>query len=320
MASRGSKKVVRVAIFANLAIAGCKYVAAAFTHSPVMLAEAFHSTADTGNELLLLLGMKRSAHPPDALHPFGYGKALYFYSLLVAVYIFGVGGGLALYQGISHLLHPVPTTGLGWNYAVLALGAVFDYCSWRISCRELFSRRNPEDSTWDVIVNSKDPTIFTVFLEDSAALVGTFLAFLAILLGQILHIPYLDPLASIVIGVLLGAVAILLGRESGALLVGERTSRSSIKRVSKIINDDPAVERVGELLTMQLGPDQVLLAVNIKFRPGLNVQELESSIDRIEGQIYRVEPAITRIFLEADALKEMGKSADESRNDWTGAA
>ncbi len=138
-----------------------------------MLAEALHSTADTGNELLLLMGMRRSLRPADPLHPFGHGKVLYFYSVLVAVYIFGIGGGFAMYQGISHLRHPLPSANIGWNYVVLVFAAAFDLYSWRISYRELLSRKDPDESTWDEIIGSKDPSVFTVFLEDSAGLVGT---------------------------------------------------------------------------------------------------------------------------------------------------
>src|SRR5437660_12414067 len=177
MAQRGSKKVIYAAVFANVGIAVCKYVAGAMTGSSAMLAEAFHSTADTGNELLLLLGMKRSARPPDELHPFGHGKALYFYSVLVAVYIVGFGGGLAIYQGVSRLRHPQPSGPPTWNYVVLAIATAFDLYSWRISYRELMRRKPSGRSTWQKILASKDPTVFTVFLEDSAGIAGTLIAF-----------------------------------------------------------------------------------------------------------------------------------------------
>lgn len=274
-----------------------------------MLAEAFHSTADLGNELLLLLGIKRSTRPPDELHPYGHGKVLYFYSLLVAVYIFGIGGMLALHEGISHLRRPHPTTHPGWNYAVLALTAAFDFYSWRISYQGLVSQKEPHESTWDEIIGSKDPTIFTVFLEDSAGLVGAALAFLGIFLGQMFHNQKFDPIASILIAGVLSAVAVLLGRESGALLVGERTNRARIRRVRDVIQNDPAVERVGDLLTMQLGPEQVLLTVNIRFRRGLDVQQLESAIARLEERIKEKEPMIERMFIEADSLRQPGSAS-----------
>jgi|SRR6266576_376941 len=303
VAERSAKKVVYSGLIANIAIAISKYFAAALTGSSAMLAEAFHSTADAGNELLLLVGIKRSLRPPDALHPYGHGKVLYFYSLLVAVYIFGVGGLLAIARGVSHLRHPQPSSHAAWNYAVLALSAALDFYSWRVSYRELFARKDPDESIWDEIIGGKDPTIFTVFLEDSAGLIGTFLAFLAIFLGHMLGNPYLDPLASILIGVLLAAIAVFLGRESGALLIGERTNRARIRRVCEVLLADPAVERVGDLLTMQLGPDQVLLNVDIQFRKGLDLPQLEGAIDRIEANIRKVEPTIQRIFIEAESFK-----------------
>jgi cation diffusion facilitator family transporter len=306
--SDSSKRVIYAAIVSNLTIAIFKYLAAFFTGSSAMLAEAFHSTADTGNELLLLLGIKRSARPPDPLHPFGHGKVLYFYSLLVAVYIFGIGGVLAIHQGISHIRHPQEFTHVGWNYAVLATAFASEFYSWRISYQELRSRKDLDESTWDEIIGSKDPTVFTIFLEDSAGMAGTLLAFLGIFIGQLFHRSYFDPLASILIGLLLTAVAVLLGRESGALLVGERTNRSVIRRVRKIICDDSSVDNVGDLLTMQLGPDQVLVNVDIRFRRGLDVQELELAIDRIEKSIRQKEPTVGRIFIEVDSLRSASGS------------
>ena len=302
MTSRSSQRVVYVAIATNLAVMVSKYAAAVMTGSSAMLAEAFHSTADAGNELLLLLGMKRSARPADALHPFGHGKALYFYSLLVAVYIFGVGGVLALYKGITRLKHPQFSSHVGWSYAVLALAAIFDFYSWRISYRELLARKDPDESTWQEIIGSKDPTVFTVFLEDSAGLIGTFLAFLGIFLGRMLHNPYFDPIASITIGLLLAAVAVLLGRESGALLLGERTNRARVRRLREIIVADSSVEEAGELLTMQMGADQVLLTAGIRFRRGLTVETLESAILRLEAHIRLKEPTIKKVFLEPNSL------------------
>lgn len=309
MATRESKGVIYAAIAANIAIAVCKFVAAGVTHSSAMLAEAFHSTADSGNELLLLVGIKRSARPPDALHPYGHGKALYFYSLLVAVYIFGVGGGLAVHEGISHLKHPELPTHPAWNYAVLGLAAAFDLYSWRIAYRELRSRKDPSESIWDEIKGGKDPTVFTVFLEDSAGLFGVLVAFLAIFLGRQLNNPYLDPIASMVIGCVLAGVAVFLGRESGALLVGERTNRARIKRLNEIITADPAVEQAGDLLTMQLGPDQVLLNVKIQFRRGLSLEQLETSIERIESRVRKEQPSVQRIFIEAESFKSAEKKA-----------
>jgi cation diffusion facilitator family transporter len=302
VAPRASRRVIFAALAANAAIAISKYTAAAITGSSAMLAEAFHSTADTGNELLLLIGMKRSGRPPDSLHPFGHGKLLYFYSLLVAVYIFAIGGGLAAFEGIRHLLHPEIPSRVGWNYAVLTLAAIFEFYSWRISYREIRARKDPDESTWDEIIGSKDPTVFTVFLEDSAGLIGTFLAFLGVFLGHHFQKPYFDPIASLLIAALLMAVALLLGRETGALLAGERTNRSRIKQIREIITADPAVEAIGDLLTMQLGPHQALVTVSVKLRSRTDVEQVESVIARLKQRIRGRDATISQIFIEPASL------------------
>lgn len=300
MPARDSRKVIFAAIIANLAIAGLKFIAATVTKSSAMLSEAIHSAADTGNELLLLLGMRRSARPADALHPFGHGKALYFYSLLVAVYIFAFGGGLSIYEGTSRLRHPILPEHVVWNYIVLACAAAFEFYSWQVSYRALRSRKDPNETVFDEIIGSKDPTVFTVFLEDSAGLVGTVLAFLGILLSRVLKNPAFDSIASILIGILLALVAILLGRETGALLVGERTNRARIRTMKQIIIDDPAVERVGQLFTMQMGPQHALLTVEIRFQRTLDILQIETAIQRIKERIRQQEPTVERIFIDPD--------------------
>lgn len=300
MPARDSRKIIFVAIVANLAIAGLKFVAAILTKSSAMLAEAIHSTADTGNELLLLLGLRRSTRPADALHPFGHGKVLYFYSLLVAVYIFAFGGGLSIYQGISRLRHPILPDHATWNYLVLAGAASFEFYSWFISYQELRRRKDPNETVFDEIIGSKDPTVFTVFLEDSAGLIGTFLAFLGIILTRLFNNPLFDPLASILIGILLALVALFLGRETGALLVGERTNRARIRIMRQIIVSDPAVERVGRLFTMQMGPQQALLNVEIRFQRNLDIPQVELAIQRIKKHIRQKEPTVERIFVDPD--------------------
>ena len=309
MSSRSSRKVVFAAIAANVSIAICKYIVAAATGSPAMLSEAFHSTVDTGNELLLLFDMRRSRRPADSLHPFGHGKLLYFYALLVAVYIFAVGAGLAAYEGIRHLLHPEPSTRVGWSYAVLAIAAVFDFYSWRVSYREILARKDRNESTWDEVVGSKDPTVFTVFLEDSAGLAGVFIAFLGIFLGHTFHNPYFDPAASLLIALLLATISIFLGRETGALLAGERTNRSRIRKIREIITADPAVEHIGQLLTMQLGPEQALLTVMLKFQPSLELNQLETIIARLKNRIRQEDPTMKQIFIEPSALDDSEENA-----------
>jgi cation diffusion facilitator family transporter len=303
MASRESLNVVYKATIANVAIVTCKFIAAAVTRSSAMLAEAIHSTVDTGNELLMLLGMKRASRPPDELHPFGYGKAVYFWSLMVAVLIFGLGGGFSIFDGISRIMRSEPVTHPIWNYVVLGVSAAFEAYSWAVSRKQLMQGSRPGESVWRVIQRSKDPVVFTVFLEDSAALLGIALAFFGILLSQVTGIPYFDPAASIAIGLVLAGVALVLTRETGGLLVGERASRELVGKIKDVIAGQPEVEAVGDVLTMQLGPEQIFLAADIRFREGQNVRQLEAAIDQLENKIREVDPAIQRIFLEAESVR-----------------
>jgi cation diffusion facilitator family transporter len=306
---RASQRVIYAAIVSNLAIAISKFVVAAITGSSAMLAEAFHSSVDTGNELLLLLGLKRSGRAADPRHPFGYGKELYFWSLLVAIFIFGLGGGFSIYDGISRILSAQTVSHPVWDYVVLGMATMFEGYSWQVSRRELVLMRRPGEGLWRVIRRSKDPTVFTVFLEDSAALIGIALAFAGILLSQLTGIPYFDPAASIAIGLVLAGVAILLARESAGLLVGEAANLQQVEKIKSVIRQDPAVQDVGDLLTMQLGPDQVFLAVDIKFQQDLDVSELESTIDRLESKIRQTDASVKRIFIEAESIRRGGSRA-----------
>jgi cation diffusion facilitator family transporter len=303
MAPGSSKKVVYAAIAANVGIAISKYAAALISGSSSMMAEAFHSTVDSGNELLLLLGMKRSARPADAGHPFGHGKEVYFWSLLVAILIFGIGGGFSLYEGLTRLFQRKPPSDLKWNYLVLGIATLLEGYSWWISRSELVLRKKTDETIWQVILRSKDPTVFTVFIEDSAALAGIVLAFFGILLTELFGNAIFDALGSIAVGLLLAVVAVMLAMESRKLLVGERADSDQINRVREVIASEPAVEKVGDLLTMQLGPEEVLLNVAIKFRRGQNVQDLETTIDNLERRIRAQEPSIKRIFIEAESLR-----------------
>lgn len=221
-----SRKVVYAATAANLGIAATKFIAAALSGSSAMLSEAIHSVIDTGNQLLLLFGLHRSQLPPDELHPFGHGKELYFWSLIVAVLLFGVGGGMALYEGIEHALTPRALENPFWAYVVLAVAAVFESCSLIVAVRELLRRRGPR-AFWLRVHRSKDPSVYTTFYEDLAALAGLVVAFLGVYLGHRLHQPYFDAAASMLIGIILCAVALTLVYESRGLLIGESASPRS---------------------------------------------------------------------------------------------
>jgi cation diffusion facilitator family transporter len=299
----GSRKVIYAAILANLGIAAAKFIVAAITGSAAMLAEGIHSAVDTGNEFLLLVGERNSEKPPDKRHPFGYGKALYFWALLVALSVFSLGGGLSIYHGISALRHPEPLEDPMWNYVVLGVSACFEGYSWNVSRKALNKRRKPGASLWQTVHASKDASVFTVFIEDTAALLGLAIAAIGILLGHVFDSPYFDPAASVLIGLLLVGAAFALARETGALLVGEGIGTDATRHVCEILRDDPSIEDVGKLLSMQLGPDEVLLTAAVRFNRGMRIDEVEAAIERLEKAVAAVYPAIRHIYFESGALR-----------------
>jgi cation diffusion facilitator family transporter len=304
-----SKRVVFVAMLADIGIAISKFVAAGATGSSAMLVEGIHSSVDTGNELLLLLGIRNSHRPPDEWHPFGYGKALYFWALIVALSLFSLGGGMSIYHGIISLRNPHPLEDPTWDYIVLAVAATLEGYSWNVGRKKLNERRHPGESLWEVVHRSKDASVFTVFMEDSASLIGLAVALVGIVLGHALNNPYIDPAASVVIGLVLVAAAFTLARETGDLLVGESMDRDQIVQLRKIISGDPAVEAVGHLLTMQLGPGHVLLVVAVKFRPDLRVDEADQAINRMEYAIKTKYPSIQHIYIESGAFRSSSRPA-----------
>jgi cation diffusion facilitator family transporter len=298
-----SRKVIYAAIFANLGIAAAKFIVAAITGSAAMLAEGIHSAVDTGNEFLLLVGERNSGKPPDRRHPFGYGKALYFWALLVALSVFSLGGGLSIYHGITALRRPEPLGDPMWNYVVLGVSACFEGYSWNVSRKALNKRRKAGASLWQTVHASKDASVFTVFIEDTAALLGLAIAAAGIALGHAFDNPYFDPAASVLIGLLLVGAAFALARETGALLVGEGIGTEATRRVCEILRDDPSIEDVGKLLSMQLGPDEVLLTAAVRFNRGMRIDEVEAAIERLEKAVAAVYPAIRHIYFESGALR-----------------
>jgi cation diffusion facilitator family transporter len=297
-----SPKAVYAAIAGNLGIAITKFVAAALTGSSAMLAEGIHSLVDTGNGGLLLLGIHKARKPADRAHPFGHGMEIYFWTLIVAIMIFAVGGGFSLYEGIEHIRHPDPVARPGVAYLVLAVSAVFEGYSWSVAYREM-QRGRGRRSMWRVVTQSKDPTTFTVLFEDSAALFGLFVAFLGVFFGSRFDNPYLDGTASIVIGVLLAVVAVLLAFETKGLLIGEAVDPHTLQSIRTLAEDDPSVARVVKPLTMHLGPDDVLLALELVFESG-SAADSAAAIDRIDRRIRAKHPQIRHIFIEAQSLKQ----------------
>ena len=311
--SGSAKKTIYAAMAANFAIAVTKFIAASFTGSSAMLSEGIHSTVDTGNELLLLLGIRLSKQPPDDSHPFGYGQELYFWTLIVALFIFAIGGGMSIYEGINHLQHPEPLTDPFWNYVVLGLAVLFEGYSWNIALQEFLATKG-EDSLWNAIRASKDPTIFTILFEDTAALVGLFVAFIGVFSGHLLGNVYLDGVASITIGVILCGVSVLLAAESKGLLIGEGARPETVASIRKITNSDPAVDRVIKVLTLHFGPQEILLNLEIKFVDDLATEELAIAVERLENSISSQHSEIQNIFIEAKSISAKLKAMDVTPN------
>lgn len=310
MSARGegiskSKLAIYAAIAGNLAIAVTKFVAAALTGSSAMLSEAIHSVVDTGNGLLMLLGVRKSQKPPDSDHPFGHGHELYFWTLIVGVLIFAVGGGMSVYEGIDHILDPAFSENLVWSYAVLGMAIVFEGTTWLFGWKA-FNDERGRKGVVQTIHDTKDPSSFTVLLEDSAALLGLVFAFLGIFLGSQLGLPYLDGVASVLIGLLLCGVAVLMVYESKGLLIGEGLDRESLKSIKALVDADPGVEWVGHLHTMYLGPHEVLLTIELRFHGDITSLEVRQAARRLRETIQSQHPDITRIFFGAEALSKEG--------------
>lgn len=296
-----SKLPLYGALFANLAIAIMKFIAAGFSGSSAMLSEGIHSLVDTGNSLLLLLGLKKSQKPADASHPFGHGKELYFWSLIVAILIFAIGGGMSIYEGIQHLKHPNQLQDPTLSYIILGLAMVFEAIAWALAYKS-FAKTRVEKNFVRALRASKDPATFTVLFEDSAAIMGLAVAFLGVFLSHQFNNPSFDGIASIVIGCILAGVAVFLAAESKGLLIGEGASTQTVASITELANADPAVARIAPPLTMHMGPYDILLAMDIKFKSELGSADIEAAIVRLERSILEKHPEIKRIFIEARSI------------------
>lgn len=305
MAASGSTRVVIAALAANGLIAAAKFTAAAWTGSAAMLSEAIHSIADTGNQALLLHGIKRSARPADARHPFGYAKELYFWAFVVAILLFSLGAGVAIYEGVAKLLHPHPVTDPLINYAVLGAAFLFEGVSTLVALREFNRRRNGVGFV-TALRRSKDPALYTVLLEDLAALIGLALAFAGIAASHLLGWASGDAIASIAIGLLLGAVAAFMAIETKALIIGEAADPTQVADIRAIIaadvGRDAPLSGMGAVKTMHLGPEHVLVACPLDFHDGTTAATVEATVARLEARIRARHPEVHHLFLEARAL------------------
>jgi cation diffusion facilitator family transporter len=308
MSGKGESKVAVVAaIVGNLLVAISKFVAAALTGSSAMLAEGIHSLVDTGNGGLVLFGMRRSTRPADAGHPFGHGMELYFWTLIVAISIFGIGGGMSVYEGILHLLHPSAIENPWPNYLVLAIALAIEGASFFVAMREFGKARGTRPAI-EFIRASKDPSLFTVVFEDSAAMLGLVVAFLGVLLGQITGSPYFDGGASVLIGLILMGVAWVLARETQGLLIGEGVEPAALTRMRGLVASDSAVEAVGDVRTMYLGPADLLVNLDVAFRAGSDLTDVRDSIDRIEAALKAAFPEVSRVYIEVASLRQIAAS------------
>jgi len=288
------------AIAANVAIAVTKSVVGSITGSSAMLAEAIHSGVDTFNGVLLLVGQRLSRRPATPEHPFGHGKELYFWGLIVAVLIFGLGGGLSIYEGVQRIRQPMPLRDPMWNYIVLGAAAIFEGASFIIALRE-FRRQAGDTPFWKALRRSKDPTTYTVLAEDGAALVGLAVAAIGIHLSHRFGMPALDGVASLVIGLLLAGVAVLLIRESRGLLIGEGIRPETAQAIRSIALEQAHVRDVGRVLSMYVGPDEVLVTLDLDFDDGTSAADAGADIAAIERQVRERYPMIKRLFIEAGA-------------------
>lgn len=300
----GSRVAVLAAIIGNLAIAIIKFIAAALTGSSAMISEGIHSLVDMGNGCLLLFGMKDASKPADAAHPFGHGKALYFWTNIVAISIFGIGGGMSLYEGITYIRFEAPRAELGdptAAYLVLAICFVIEGASFTVAYRH-FRQAKGKMRAREFIKKTKDPSLYTVVLEDTAAMLGLVFAFLGIFLGHLLHNPYIDGIASIAIGLLLMSVAWFLASRTKGLLLGEGVSPDELADIRKRVGSDPAVEQPGDILTMYIGPQSLLINMGIIFVSGTTDEQMHRAICRIEADLRGAYPEAKRIYIEAESL------------------
>ena len=312
--AHGSKRVVFTALAGNAAIAVTKLGAALFTGSAAMFSEAIHSMVDTGNQFLLLLGMKRAARPASPSHPFGYGLELYFWAFVVAILIFGAGAVVSVNHGLHRISHPEPIAHVWVNYLVLGLSMLFEGAAWMVAFKE-FNRQRGDRSILKELFSSKDPTVFTVLFEDTAAMAGLLIALLGVFLSQALDMPMIDGIASIGVGAVLAVTAGFLAFESHSLLTGESVYPETRASIARLAVAEPEVERLNQALTMHFGPQDVLCALSLDFRDSISAGDVERAVTRIEKAIKAAHPEVTRVFVEAQAFDADRRGTPKSDDD-----
>jgi len=297
-----SRRVIIAALLGNTLIAVTKFVAAALTGSAAMLSEGIHSLVDTGNQVLMLHGLRQAQKPPDARFPFGHGKEIYFWSFVVAILIFALGGGISIYEGITHLRHPRAITNPLINYVVLGLAILFEGAAWVFAFRAFHHTKG----SWgyiEAVQRAKDPSLFVVLFEDSAALLGLLVALAGVGLSQLTGILYFDGIASVIIGLILVGTAIWLAWETKGLLIGESANAPVVAGIREILEACPVIEHVNEVLTMHMGPDYILVNIAVDFRDDVAAGDIERTIAELDTRIRERFPKVKRVFIEAEAWR-----------------
>ena len=307
-----SRKVIYAALAGNCLIAISKIIAAVMTGSSAMLSEAVHSGADTGNEILLLYGLRRAKMPADNEFPFGHGKEIYFWSFVVAMVLFAGGAGLSMYKGIDHLVSPAPVKNSYVNYGVIGLAIVFEGISWYIALTE-FGKSKGSWGYIRAIHRGKDPSIFIVLMEDSAAIIGLVIAFLGILVSDITGNPAYDAAAAVIIGLILAGTALLLASETKSLLIGESANKEVVQGIREIACSYKEIKHVNEVLTMHMGPDFILVNISVDFVDPILATDVEVTVAGLDRAIKQAYPHVQRIFIEIETwqTKEKPKDTDD---------
>lgn len=295
----GSKKVIYAALIANAIIAVVKFIAAAITGSSAMFSEGIHTTVDTGNQLMLLLGLKKATKPADKLHPFGYGKEIYFWSFIVAIMIFAIGAGISIYEGIHSVLDPHPIENAIVSYGVLGGAMVITGIAWYFAWKE-FKRIKGDRGYFEAVQKEKNPTTFVVLFEDSAALLGLFVAITGIGLSQWTGMPVFDGIASIVIGLILGTTAAWLAYETKGLLIGESADPQMIRQIEKDLSSYNKIKRVNEVLTLHMGPNFILLNISVDFQDNIPSHQVEVTSTELSKELKSNFPLVKRVFIESE--------------------
>jgi cation diffusion facilitator family transporter len=297
VAAAESRRAIFASIAANVAIAITKFIVAAIAHSTAMLAEAIHSTVTCFDGGLLLLGQHRASRPADDAHPFGYGRELYFWSLIVAILFFALGAGFTIYEGLRHVLRPEPLGDPRWSYIVIAAAVVFDGASFVVGLRQ-FRKHMPAPGYWRSVRRSKDPSLFSVVLEDAADLTGLALAFLGVFASHYFGVPALDGVASIAIGVVLGVVATILLVETHGLLVGEAASKDLVDAIHESVRHEKGVHAASRPASIHVGPDEIVVAMQVQFDRDLSADEVAARTAALSKDLRARHPRLRRVFVQ----------------------